>query len=99
MSVTEGESFTFRCGPSNDPLELISVILNDNEQPQGRVNFVNRSADGVMLYQYRNTKCDDHNTRITCAAGSDRGTIHLSVFCKYLITIAIVHLLLKFCTW
>lgn len=97
MSVTEGESFTFSCGPSNDPLELISVTLNDNEPPQSRIYFVNESDDGVRLYQYRNTTIDDHNTIIVCTAGSDRGVIQLSVFCKCLTTLAVVYVMSKFC--
>ena len=88
ISVTEGESFTFSCGPSNDPLESISVTLNENEQPLGRVNLVNRSDDDIMFYQYRSTTFEDHNTRIVCSAGSDRGIIRLSVFCKCQTTLA-----------
>ena len=67
---------------------MISVTLNENEQFLGRVNFVNESDDGVILYQYRNTTCDDHDTRIVCTAGTDRGVIRLSVFCKCLTTLA-----------
>ena len=86
--ITEGESFTFTCGPSKDPLELISVMLNENEQPLDRVTTVNESDDGIILYQYRNTTFEDHNTRIECTAGTDRGFLYLSVFCKCLTTLA-----------
>lgn len=64
------------------------MTLNENEQSLGRVTTVNESDDGIILYQYRNTTYEDHNTRIVCTAGTDRGFLHLSVFCKCLIALA-----------
>ena len=64
------------------------MTLNENEQLEGRVTTVNESDDGIILYQYRTTTFEDHDTRIVCSAGNDRGVIHLSVFCKCLTTLA-----------
>ena len=79
--VTEGESFIFSCGPSMDPLEGISVTLNNNEPSQRFVLQINTSESGTY-FQYRNTTFEDDNTRIVCTAGQDVGTIDLTVFCK-----------------
>ena len=79
--VTEGESFNFSCGPSNDPLDGISVTLNNNEPSQGIV-FPIGTLNNATLFQYRNTTFEDDNTRIVCTAGQDVGTIDLTVFCK-----------------
>ena len=79
--VSEGESFTFKCGPSNDSLEQISVFLNGNEPSQGIVTQIN-VTDGIVHYQYRNTTFEDDNTIIVCAAGSNQGTIDVTVFCE-----------------
>ena len=81
--VTEGESFNFSCGPSNDLLEGISITLNNNEPPQGIVTAMGTLSDGAVLYQYRNTTFEDDNTRIVCTAGQDEGVIYLTVFCEY----------------
>ena len=64
------------------------MTLNENEQPLDRVTTVNESDDGIILYQYRTTTFEDHDTRIVCSAGNDRGVIRLSVFCKCLTTLA-----------
>ena len=81
ISIAEGESFAFNCGPSNDSLEQISVFLNGNEPSQGIVTQIN-ITDGIVHYQYRNTTSEDDNTIIVCAAGSDLGTIYITVFCE-----------------
>ena len=83
ITVTEGQSFTFTCGPSGDDLEGISITLNDNMPSDGIVDVVNdTSPDGVMEYRYRNTTADDDDTRIVCSAGQDEGFIYLTVFCE-----------------
>ena len=80
--VTEGQSFTFGCGSSNGSIQMINVTLNDGESSSGIVTSLNRSDDGLTLYQYRNTLIEDDGTRIVCTAGRDEGVIHLNVFCK-----------------
>ena len=83
IAVTEGDSFTFTCGPSNDEYERISITLNENMPSQGIVVVVNdTSPNGVIEYRYRNTTMEDDDTEIVCSAGRDEGIIHLTVFCE-----------------
>ena len=81
ISVTQGESFKFFCGPSNDQLDGIAVTLNNNEPSTGIVNR-NGTRDDISFFVYRNTTQDDDGTRIVCSSGRDTGTIYLTVFCK-----------------
>lgn len=83
ITVVEGESFIFSCGPSTDRYEGITVTLNDNMLSQGIVTRINgTSPDDVIWYRYNHTTAADDNTRIVCTAGQDKGVIHLTVFCE-----------------
>ena len=81
--VNEGYPFNFSCGPSADPLEMISVTLNDNQVSTGIVTRLSGSRGQEVLFQYRATTRGDNGTTITCTAGQDMGIIKVTVFCKF----------------
>ncbi|XP_065886154.1 netrin receptor unc-40-like [Dysidea avara] len=78
--VNEGYPFNFSCGPSADPLEMISVTLNDNQVSTGIVTRLSGSRGQEVLFQYRATTRGDNGTTITCTAGQDMGIIKVTVF-------------------
>ena len=80
--VNEGYPFNFSCGPSADPLEMISVTLNDNQVSTGIVTRLSGARGQKVLFHYRATTSDDDDTTITCTAGQDTGRISVTVFCK-----------------
>jgi len=81
--VTEGYPFNFSCGPSQDDLERISVTLNDNQPSTGIVTRLKGNRGEVVLFQFRATDRNDNGTVIKCTAGSDTGSIAVTVFCKF----------------
>jgi len=97
--VNEGYPFNFSCGPSNDPLEMISVTLNNNEPSTGIVNRLSGSIGDKVLYQYRVTNRSDDDTTITCTAGQDTGRITVTVFRKLSSKIHTTIFTLYTCRW